>query len=303
MKVRMSALFVALFAFSSLAYGQDNRLRKYLLGITNGAGSSTVINASNYAVGTINAYTMNTHFYQETRKPSANNMSYAVFDLTPPANYMISEKDFTAQSSVVNSSGSPSSTGIRWNDPIPGGIYRITSIAADSSMITGFAELIYNGPVENVTVSATVQVMSGDGTVEEVGIPAVSACMQNLIPFFAAGDIFNDLADKEETGIAVANPYDFATNVTVTLYSALGSSPFGGSVLSKTIGLPAQGYVSVFIHELFPEIAQSSWFHQSQTLSGQIRITSTTPVPTLTLKTRISGGVFKMSTMPSTCGD
>src|SRR6185436_16840725 len=141
------------------------------------------------------------------------------------------------------------------------GTYR-AELDSISGLGVGYATLVPEAGSETPAGSAIFQFKSGGQLVTEAGVGA--------IPATAAARVFVDYIGTQ-TGVAIANPGDLTADVTFTLMDRYGVEE--ASIIRR---LPARNHLAIFVHELFPTVADG--------YTGVMEIRSVNAIVPITLK-------------------
>ncbi|RPJ81966.1 MAG: hypothetical protein EHM18_16245 [Acidobacteria bacterium] len=162
---------------------------------------------------------------------------------------------------------------------------------ATPSLASGWAILMTSHPV---VASVSFQSVRTDVT------PARAQWVAGVLPTPAAGEtVFGanvsarDIAignPAVDVGFAIGNPNDLAAEVAVRLVAR----PGGPAVATEQVYVPARGHTSMFISELFKNVAWGDRFH------GHVWFASEVPLTVLALKETTIGGSTVYSTLSVT---
>jgi hypothetical protein len=237
-----------------------------------------------YVSGTYDSRWTNGGFNADFRALTANDFEVVQLGYQPTAQTYFPQlaigQGYTTAFTLSNTGASPASGSLSFTDnsgsPLQvfsGGVagsslpvaigagatsfFAVTAQDASSPLKTGWARLQTSGG--SVSGVATFQLSDGAALKTLAGVFSVGPVTSSVIP------VDNDPAQDRYTGFAIANPADVDINLQLATFDSDGT-PRGEPVRPAALNpLPANGHVSIFLHELLPSALD---------LKGTMRITS-----------------------------
>jgi len=181
---------------------------------------------------------------------------------------------------AVNQVGGTTDSSFRYSIPV-GGVFRFQTDGFPASVKAGWVLLTPDAGTSTPVGAGVFSYGSGGILVSESGIPAAVSTTH--------ARVYVDLSQGHDTGLAIANPANTSTNITISAYQADGVTPIGTS--QGTIQLPGNGHSAKFATEFIAGLPAG--------LTGVLDIASATPFAALTLRSlNNERNDFLMTTLP-----